>query len=84
MRATRDAAHDLGDLAEDLPVIDLTAASDAMAQTDPVAFEEAYAQLAFGLGIVPRRRHDPEPLWRQPVFLLIIVAACIILLLASI
>jgi hypothetical protein len=78
------AAHDLREQAEELPVIDLTAASDLMAQSDPLAFDEAYAQLAFGLGIVPRRRHDPEPLWRQPVFLLLIVAACIVLLLASI
>ncbi len=48
-----------------------------------VPFEDRYAQLAFGLGTVPRRVHRDDPFWLTPGGLLVIVGAVLLLLLAS-
>jgi hypothetical protein len=70
------------DAAEDLPVIDLgDPAGDPL--WDRATFEDRYAQLAFGLGTVPRRVHRDDPLWQSPVGLLAAVAIVLLLLLAS-
>ena len=82
MRSTRERA-------EDLPVIDLgaggagSAASAWGAPTDRRTFEDRYAQLAFGLGTVPRRQHRDDPLWQQPAGLLLAVALLLILLMLA-
>jgi hypothetical protein len=91
MRARRERAADLpvGDLpvadlpVTDLPVIDLTDERQFDARFDRANFEDAYAELAFGLGVVPRRRHRHEPLWERPVVLLAVVALAILVLVAS-
>jgi hypothetical protein len=66
----------------DLEVIDL---SDPMRNradvtTDWRSFEECYAQLAFGLGTVPRRQHPDDPLWQRPAGLLLAVAGILFFL----
>jgi hypothetical protein len=69
---------------EDLPVIDLGDPGDDLARGwDRAGFEDRYAQLAFGLGTVPRRVHRDEPLWQTPAGLLTVVAVLLLLLLAS-
>ncbi len=69
--------------ADDLPVIDLGAPNAWGAPPDRVTFEDRYAQLAFGLGTVPRRQHRDDPLWQQPVGLLLLVALLLLLLLLA-
>jgi hypothetical protein len=70
-----------------LEVIDLSdprrptgpgAAADAF---DWRSFEERYATLAFGLGVVPRRVRPDDPLWQRPAGLLLTVAAVLAFLL---
>jgi hypothetical protein len=60
----------------ELEVIDL---SDPMrevsgAVTDWRSFEDRYATLAFGLGVVPRRQHTDDALWQRPAGLLVAVS----------
>jgi len=81
----RDSHHE--DV-EDLPVIELGEPSgDAAWPEDRLqdrgAFEDRYAQLAFGLGTVPRRVHRDDPWWQTPTGLLVAVAVLLLLLLAS-
>ena len=66
----------------DLPIIDLTVESCSR-RLDPRSFEDAYAQLAFGLGTVPRRQHRADPFFQTPAGVLTVVAGLILLLLAS-
>ena len=66
----------------DLPIIDLTVESLSR-RLDPRSFEDAYAELAFGLGTVPRRQHRDDPFLQTPAGLLTVVAGLILLLLAS-
>lgn len=71
---------------EDLPVIDLAEpGSDAawLGDRDRASFEDRYAQLAFGLGTVPRRVHRDDPWWQTPAGLLVAVAVLLLLLLIS-
>jgi hypothetical protein len=68
--------------ASDLPIIDLTAESHSW-RIDPRSFEDAYAQLAFGLGTVPRRQHRDDPFLQTPAGVLTIVGLLILLLFAS-
>jgi hypothetical protein len=60
----------------DLEVIDPAEAnrgrSDAI--TDFRSFEDRYATLAFGLGVVPRREHPVDAIWQRPAGLLIAVS----------
>lgn len=67
--------------ADDLPVIDLTAGTAWDSPPDRATFEDRYAQLAFGLGTVPRRQHRDDPLWQQPTGLLLVVVGLLLLLL---
>jgi hypothetical protein len=41
------------------------------AVTDFRSFEDRYATLAFGLGVVPRREHPIDSIWQRPAGLLI-------------
>ena len=66
----------------DLPIIDLTVESFSR-RLDPRSFEDAYAQLAFGLGTVPRRQHRADPFLQTPAGLLTVVAGLILLLLTG-
>lgn len=75
-RAGRDAA-------EDLVVIDLGEPVDVSTGWDRARFEDRYAQLAFGLGTVPRRVHRDDPWWQTPAGLLAVVAVLLLVLLAS-
>jgi hypothetical protein len=45
------------------------------------SFEERYATLAFGLGVVPRRVRPDDPLWQRPAGLLLTVGAVLAFLL---
>ena len=56
----------------ELEVIDLTdpGRSASGAITDWRTFEERYATLAFGLGVVPRRQHPDDAFWQRPAGLL--------------
>ena len=65
--------------ASDLPAIDLTT-SDAdpwfgggIRHFDRRTFEERYAELGFGLGTVPRRRHADDAWWETPAGMLIVM-----------
>jgi hypothetical protein len=59
----------------ELEVIDLTdplRPSGAIRNAyDLRTFEERYATLAFGLGVVPRRQRPDDPLWARPAGLLL-------------
>lgn len=68
---------------DDLPVIDLGVASEWDGPPDRATFEDRYAQLAFGLGTVPRRQHRDDPLWQQPAGLLLFVTLLLLLLLLA-
>jgi hypothetical protein len=65
---------------EELVVLDLSDLHVLDRRADRRLFEEQYAQLAFGLGTVPRRRHVDEPFWRQPWF---VVGGALALLMLS-
>jgi hypothetical protein len=74
--------HSLMDLGVvDLEVIDLsdprrsTSGSLLDAGFDRRSFEDRYATLAFGLGVVPRRVRPDDPLWQRPAGLLLTVSA---------
>jgi hypothetical protein len=77
---------------QDLPVLELEVIdlSDPgrtrwCGPPDPVAewrsFEERYATLAFGLGVVPRRRVPDDPLWARPAGILLGLGALLAFLL---
>ena len=57
----------------ELEVIDLaeTSRDRTGLVTDWRSFEERYATLAFGLGVVPRRQHSDDALWQRPAGLLV-------------
>jgi hypothetical protein len=57
----------------ELEVIDLSdvGRSSSGAVTDFRNFEDQYATLAFGLGVVPRRQHAPDSIWQRPAGLLL-------------
>ena len=82
-------AMDLGVV--ELEVIDLsdptrsvTGRSSFDAAAEWRSFEERYATLAFGLGVVPRRRAPDDPLWQRPAGLLLgLLAVLAFLLLLS-
>jgi hypothetical protein len=42
--------------------------------TDWRSFEDRYATLAFGLGVVPRRQHSDDALWQRPAGMLVAVS----------
>jgi hypothetical protein len=81
--------HDADDAddAIDLPTIDLDATGgDGLSMSADwarVTFEERYAQLAFGLGTVPRRVRPDEPWWVTAPGVLAILAAVLGLLLLA-
>lgn len=82
MEVVRTAlSHDLDDLdlgVIELEVIDLsdptrsaTGRPSFDAASEWRSFEERYATLAFGLGVVPRRLAPDDPLWQRPAGLLL-------------
>jgi hypothetical protein len=67
----------------DLPTIDLTASEpgDALARPlDRRTYEERFADLGFGLGVVPRKQHRDDPWWETPAGLLAILGFALFLL----
>jgi hypothetical protein len=85
MTLVRGALLDDPDVIE-LEVIDLaeTSRDRTGMVTDWRSFEERYATLAFGLGVVPRRQHADDALWQRPAGLLIAVSIVLsFLMLAS-
>ena len=85
MTLVRGALLDDPDVIE-LEVIDLaeTSRDRSGMVTDWRSFEERYATLAFGLGVVPRRQHADDALWQRPAGLLIAVSVVLsFLMLAS-
>jgi hypothetical protein len=70
-----------GALLDDLDVIELevidlseTARDGSGVVTDWRSFEDRYATLAFGLGVVPRRQHADDAIWQRPAGLLVAVS----------
>jgi hypothetical protein len=47
---------------------------------DRRAFEARYADLGFGLGVVPRRQHRDEPFWETPTGVLTLLGTFLVLL----
>jgi hypothetical protein len=77
-----------GTVVDDLDLIDLevidpseTSRGRSNAVTDFRSFEERYATLAFGLGVVPRREHPVDAIWQRPAGLLIGVSIVLTFLL---
>ena len=78
------------DAAFDLPTIPLDpedrerdggASPGSWVALDRLAFEDRYAQLGFGLGVVPRRRRRDDPWWETPLGLVAALGAALALLL---
>lgn len=67
-----------------LPTIDVatpfTTATSSGRPRDRRAFEERYAELGFGLGVVPRRLRRDEPFWETPAGVLATLATLLALL----
>ncbi|MGZ6925402.1 MAG: hypothetical protein ACXVJF_01665 [Acidimicrobiia bacterium] len=76
---------DLIDAAIDLPTIDLTgtttpaAAARGTVDLDPLAYDERYAQLGFGLGVAPRKLRRDDPWWETPAGMLGLLAGFLML-----
>jgi hypothetical protein len=67
----------------DLPTIDLTASEpgDALARPlDRRSYEERFAELGFGLGVVPRKLRRDDAWWETPAGLLGLIAVVLVLL----
>ena len=67
----------------DLPTIDLTASDpgDALARPlDRRSYEERFAELGFGLGVVPRKLRRDDAWWETPAGLLALIAVVLFLL----
>jgi len=67
----------------DLPTIDLTASEpgDALARPlDRRSYEERFAELGFGLGVVPRKLRRDDAWWETPAGLLALIAIVLFLL----
>ena len=76
------------DHALDLPTIDVgvpdTATRSAVVlPVDRRTFEERYAELGFGLGVVRRKIRRDDPWWETPAGMLGIVAALLTLVLLA-
>jgi hypothetical protein len=71
------------DAAFDLPTIPLDADGEpgSWLAADRIAFEDRYAELGFGLGVVPRRRRRDDPWWETPLGLLACLGGTLLLLL---
>jgi len=67
----------------DLPTIDLTASEPGEALAVPLdrrSYEERFADLGFGLGVVPRKQRRDDAWWETPAGLLAIIAFVLFLL----
>ena len=69
----------------DLPTIDLTASEpgDDTAYAVPLdrrSYEERFAELGFGLGVVPRKQRRDDAWWETPAGLLAIIGVVLLLL----
>ena len=67
----------------DLPTIDLTASEpgDVLAvPLDRRSYEERFAELGFGLGVVPRKQRRDDAWWETPVGLLALMGVVLLLL----
>ncbi len=67
-----------------LPTIDVAtpfaSAPSAGPARDRRTFEERYAELGFGLGVVPRRLRRDEPFWETPAGVLTMLGTLLALL----
>jgi len=69
--------------ARDLPTIDLTAVEPGEALAVPLdrrSYEERFAELGFGLGVVPRKLRRDDAWWETPGGMLVVIAAVLLLL----
>jgi hypothetical protein len=67
----------------DLPTIDLSASEpgDALAvPLDRRSYEERYAELGFGLGVVPRKQRRDDAWWETPAGMLAVIGMVLFLL----
>jgi len=70
----------------DLPTIDLAASEpgDAIAvPLDRRSYEERFAELGFGLGVVPRKQRRDDPWWETPAGMLALMGLVLFLLWVS-
>ena len=81
------SAHALDELetfdAPDLPTIDLAAGDPGDALTvvpDRRTYEERFAELGFGLGVVPRKLRRDDAWWETPAGLLVAISVVLFLL----
>jgi len=81
MTSPRHSVVDAPD-ALDLPTIDLTVSTSGDGVAVPLdrrAYEERFAELGFGLGVVPRKLRRDDAWWETPAGLLGIAAAVLLL-----
>ena len=67
----------------DLPTIDLGATEPggvSMVPVDRRTYEERFAELGFGLGVVPRKVRRDDAWWETPVGMLVAIAVVLLLL----
>jgi hypothetical protein len=70
----------------DLPTIDLTASEpgDTLAvPLDRRSYEERFAELGFGLGVVPRKQRRDDAWWETPAGMLALIGIVLLLLWVS-
>jgi hypothetical protein len=70
----------------DLPTIDLTEVTTG-ATAGPVAvpldrrtYEDRFAELGFGLGVVPRKQHRDDAWWETPAGMLAVIGFVLLVL----
>jgi hypothetical protein len=66
----------------DLPAIDLGAAEPrcvSMVPLDRRAYEDRFAELAFGLGVVPRKLRRDDAWWETPAGMLTAIGVLLVL-----
>jgi hypothetical protein len=67
----------------DLPTIDLGApepGSVSLVPLDRRTYEERFAELGFGLGVVPRKIRRDDAWWETPAGMLVAIAVTLLLL----
>jgi hypothetical protein len=67
----------------DLPTIDLAAGESGDARAVPLdrrSYEERFAELGFGLGVVPRKLRRDDAWWETPAGMLVVIGAVLLLL----
>jgi hypothetical protein len=67
----------------DLPTIDLTeveTGASIMVPLDRRTYEDRFAELGFGLGVVPRKQHRDDAWWETPAGMLAVIGFALLLL----